>query len=262
VAETTEGNGNGYRHALDAIIEAYGIPNGGTLVVIAVPVENLVPPRKHLEDLRQFVADVRVIAGDSAAGTIVTSLDTTRRWRSNQPVKKGAYLSAWFTVPVPVGSWQVSVLVSDSANAAGSGTRFNAVPVPAFDGRTLAISDPILGREAAGLAWQHNGVAIPLNPTNAWRKDEAAILSYELDGLVTGRDYETRIELWDAKGDRQTPRNAIAFSGKATTPHAAARQELSLRELPAGDYRLVVTVKDAVTGKTVTRERSLAVRGK
>ncbi len=198
-AEASDGNPETFTRSLDAMVEAYGIPQGGTLVVIAVPVRGLVPDDAALQATRNFATRVRVVVGDTTKGRVLSSLDTLRHWRSGESVGKDAYLSAYLVVPAPVGTWSVSVVVGDTMHAAGTGRRFRAVPIVTFDGKSLELSDPILGREGSGLSWRHGTESIPLNPTNAWRTDEPVILSYELDGMTPGHDYQTRYELWKAE---------------------------------------------------------------
>jgi hypothetical protein len=260
LAERTDDNAETFVDSLPSAIQAYGIPNGGALIVVAVPAGDLAGRKVRLDTTHSLTASVRAIVGDSAAGAIVASLDTLRTWHAVQGMPKDVWLSAWFVVPVPVGNWQISVVLGDTAHRVGAGTRFTGVPVARFDGRTLTLGDPILGREGSGLTWQRNGAAIPLNPTSVWRMDEPAILNYEVDGLVPGRSYRTSLELWDASGKPKQPRNRIAFVGAATSGHDVVQREISLQALSPGSYRLVVIVTDEATGQSVIRERRLNVR--
>jgi hypothetical protein len=101
---------------------------------------------------------------------------------------------------------------------------------------------------------------VALNPTNAWRRDEPALLTYEVDGQVPGRTYETRYELWKTTGKPKSPSNVITTKGVASAVTETVHRELSLKELDSGAYRLVVRVKDTVTGAESTRERMIPVR--
>src|ERR1019366_8875299 len=42
-AESSDNNAETFRTTLGAVVQAYGIPNGGTLVVVAIPADRLVP---------------------------------------------------------------------------------------------------------------------------------------------------------------------------------------------------------------------------
>ncbi len=260
VAEHAEGYRESFPTGLNAVVEAYGIPKIGVLVVVAVPVRDLVPDEKELAASRGFATRVRVVVGDTARGEVLATLDTVRRWRSTAPVGKEAYLSAYLVVPARAGELSVSVVVGDTLHHAGTGQRFSAVPVARFDGKVLELSDPILGREGAGLVWHHDGETIPLNPTNAWRSTEPVTLWYQVDGMVPGHSYQTRYELWNSDGRPKSPKLVITATATTTSSQSNVRRELSVKEVGAGVYRLVIRVKDLATGQESVRVRRIAVR--
>ncbi len=259
-AEHTDGNPETFSTDLKATVQAYGIPDLGTLVVFAVPAKRLVADAKRRAETIAFAARLRVVAGDSARGEFAGVVDTVRSWKLAAPPGDSTQLTGFLLVPTPPGSWSVAVVMSDLARAAGTGQRIGSVPVVAFDGTTLRLGDPILGSPTSGLTWAHDGNQIPLNPRNAWRPDEPAILSYQVDGLVIGHAYETHIEVWETSGNPKTFRTSMAFTTAAATTRMSLQRELSLRELTAGDYRIVLRVRDTVTGTEVTRDRKLVVR--
>jgi hypothetical protein len=256
IAEHTDGNTETYHDTLSAVTQAYGIPNGGALIVVAVPAGKLArdPTR------RAFAANLRIIVGDSAAGRIVAALDTVRHWHSASPVAPNDWLSAYVTVPAPTGTWDVAITVSDTAKTKGTGERLDGIPVVPFDGKTLRLGDPILGRADAGLVWPHHGIAVPLNPTNAWRTTEPVELTFEADGLVPGRGYTMRFEMWKVQGNPRSPSITVSVNAVADSVHEVVQRELSVRELDPGGYRLVIRLQDPVTKQEVTRERRVAVR--
>ena len=255
-AEHTDGNAETFGKDLHAIVQAYGIPDVGVLVVFAVPARDIVPDARQRTAVTSFAARLRIVAGDSARGTFGAALDTTRSWQLAGPPDDKTLLTGFVLVPAPAGTWSVSVVMSDIGRHAGSGERIRDVPVAAFDGKALRLGDPILGSPESGLAWNHGGERIPLNPRNAWRPDELSVLSYQVDGLVPGRRYETRIEVWQAEALKLSLVSSVA----ATQEAMSAQKELSLRELVPGDYRIVLRMRDTVTGAEVSRERRLAVR--
>ncbi len=256
IAEHTDGNTETYHDTLSAVTQAFGIPNGGTLIVVAIPAGKVVSDTAR----RAFAANLRVVIGDSAAGRIVAALDTVRHWHSASPVAPNDWLSTYLTVPAPTGTWDVAITVSDTAKTRGTGERLDAVPVVLFDGTTLRLSDPILGRTDAGLVWHHDGVAIPLNPTNAWRTTEPVELTFEADGLVPGHGYTMRFEMWKVQGNPRAPSITVSVQATADSVHQLVQRQLSVRELEPGNYRLVIRLQDPVTKQEVTRERRVAVR--
>jgi hypothetical protein len=259
-AERTDGNPDTFKNDLRATVQAYGIPDLGTLVVFAIPAKGLIPDAKLRTSSTMYAARLRVVAGDSARGEFAATLDTVRNWSLKTPPGDSTQLTGFLLVPTPPGTWSVAVVLSDLARQAGTGQRIGSVPVVGFDGKTLRLGDPILGSPASGLTWTHDGDQIPLNPRNAWRPDELAILNYQVDGLVVGRGYETHIEVWETAGNPKTFKTSIGFTNPATAARMSLQRELSLRELTSGDYRIVLRVRDTVTGTEVIRDRRLAVR--
>lgn len=259
-AEHTDGNPESFRNQLDAIVEVYGIPDRGALVVFALPVKQLVANDAARARATDFAARLRVVAGDLQGGAFVGVLDTVRTWALHASPTDSTQLTGFALVPTNPGTLSVAVTLSDLTRTVGSGTRIDAIPVDAFDGKRLQLSDLILGSNSSGLVWASDGRSVPLNPRNAWRPDEPAVLTYQLDGLVPGHSYETRIELWDAKGKPATYRNSVAFTAQAAEVRAMVQHEVALRELGSGDYRVVVRVRDTNAGTEVSREQKLAVR--
>jgi hypothetical protein len=259
-AEHTDGNPEAFSNDLKATVQAYGIPDLGTLVVFAVPVKGLIPNEKARAAATAYSTRLRVVAGDSARGEFAGVLDTVRNWKLATPPSDSTQLTGFLLLPTPPGTWSVAVVLSDLARVAGTGQRIGNVPVVAFDGKTLRLGDPILGSPTSGLVWAHDGDQIPLNPRNAWRPDELATLSYQVDGLVVGHMYETRIEVWESSGNPKTFKTSFGFTAAATSTRMSLQRDLSLREFTRGDYRIVLRVRDTVTGNEVTQDRKLAVR--
>jgi len=260
LAERSEANRETFSDSLGAVLQAYGVPGGGVLVVTSVPVERLVPDAKVRDTTRTLGVRMRSLVGDSAKGVIVGVLDTLRTWHISTSPLPGSQVSSWTFVPSPTGVWSVDVVVSSIGRRSGTGRMLRDVPVIALGGTTLTLSDPILGRAGSGLSWKSSGgLLVELNPTGAWRKSDVAILNYTITGTVAGHVLDTRIEIWDTKGQAKKPRIAIGFSETATGITQEVRRELLLRELDAGAYRMVVTVHDAIENVTSLRERRLIV---
>lgn len=257
VAERTEGNPELYRKGMAGIFQAYGIAGGGVLVVMALPADAL---RGLKGSEGQLMAEWRAVIGDVASGRIVATLDTVRRWRTEASGGKGSYLTAYAVVPAPPGEYVVTMVAGDTAHRIGAGGRIASVVVNPRDGSVLRLSDPILGRSGSGVTWQHAGRAVSLNPTNAWSREDEAPLFYELDGLVVGRNYAVEVEIWEGDGKAKTPRTRVTFPLVTSAPSLQGEQIISFKQLKAGDYRLVLRARDLVSGATVERSRSVAVR--
>ncbi len=259
-AEKTDGNPDTFAKDLATTVQAYGIPDLGTLVVFAIPANGLVANSRRVAETKSFGARLRIVVGDAARGEFAAALDTTRNWSLADTPNDSTQLTGFIVVPTPTGTWSVSTVLSDLARTTGSGQRLGQIPVVAFDHKTFRLGDAILGSPESGLSWQHDGVVIPLNPRNAWRPTEPAVLTYEVDGLVVGRSYETTVQIWAAGTSAKTPANAISFTTTAGDTRVTLQRELSLHELALGDYRVVLRIRDTVTGDEVTRDRKLVVR--
>jgi hypothetical protein len=258
-AERTDGNPESFATDLGATFQAYGIPGGGTLVVFDIPAKPLATAI-HDTAAMSLSARLRIVVGDSARGEFAGTLDTVRTWTLGATPSAQATVAGFVVLRAPPGSWSVAMVMSDIARHAGTGGRIDGVPVVDFGDSALELGDPILGSDASGLVWNHDGGSIPLNPRNVWRPDEPATLSYEVGGLVPGRSYDTRIEIWEAAGRPGTYRNSIQFALPASATIMAIQRDLALDQLGEGSYRVVVRVRDTVTGREVSRERHLLIR--
>ncbi|MES2124840.1 MAG: hypothetical protein V4503_09170 [Gemmatimonadota bacterium] len=259
-ALTTDGNPLRYKKDLEVLAQTYGIPGGGVLAVVAIPADRLVPKGAVRDTLSEYTAHIRVIVGDPVTGRMEGSLDTVRTWRVSRKLGPGEWLSTWLEIPAPVGDWDVAIVASDTANLAGGGTRIPGVPVARFDGHTLRLGDPVLGRVSSGLDWRRRGASVPLNPTGAWRRDDVASLVYEVDGLMPGRSYDTRLEVWDARPGAKKAKAVITFHDVASATTQLMRRDLALREIGAGDFRLIIRIRDPQSGTEVSRARLLSVK--
>jgi hypothetical protein len=258
-AEATEGNPERFKREFPALFQAYGIAGGQVLLVAAIPVSAIAFDATSAGPVSAALR-FRAVIGDPVGGRIVATLDTLRRWQLRNAPPAGSYLTFVTLVPVPTGSWRVSLVAGDTLNEQGAGFRAEGVPVIPLDGTALRLSDLILGRSGSGVTWPLAGRPVALNPTNAWSREDEAPLFYELDGLVVGRNYALEVELWETDGKPKAPRTRIALTITAAMVHQRGEQVISFRELRKGDYRLLVRVKDPVSGAVVERSRLVAVR--
>ncbi len=257
-AETSDGNPERFTKALDGIIQAYGIPGGGVLVVAALPIDQL-PASETASGARRATTAWRVVVGDPS-GRIVVARDTIRSWNIPAGTPKGGLVTAYWTVLVPPGDYSVAVVIGDTLHARGASSRIEGVPVISTNGKAFRLSDPILGKTGSGLSFMHEGRAIALNPVNVWGRDDEAPLQFELDGLVVSREYGVEVEIWQRDGKPKSPRTTIRWTTTATAIHQREMKVLSFRELGKDDYRLVVRVRDKVSGGVVERSRFVSVR--
>lgn len=255
VGLTTDGFPPHFKHQIEpeAQFFAVGAP-GQVLVVFALPGEKL----EHValpDGGAGYPVVLRVIA-TNAAGQIVR-LDTTRRFRADQPLGKGQYLFGLEQLTLTPGTWDVRLLVTEPELDAGGAIGRIGVTIP--PDTKLALSDLVLGREGSGLAWQSPAGTVPLNPLDAFPPKGSAELYYELHGATPDSTYQTDIEVKGVYGDAKGTVH-LTFKEKAHDALVRARRSIGLSKLEEGQYQVTVTVTEQGTGKTAVQSRYLNVR--
>ncbi len=252
---TTDGFPPYFKHQLEpeAQFFAVGAP-GQVLVVFALPGDKL----EHValpDGGAGYPVVLRVIA-TNAAGQIVR-LDTTRRFRADQPLAKGQYLFGLEQLTLAPGTWDVRLLVTEPELDAGGAIGRIGVTIPSS--AKLTLSDLVLGREGSGLSWQGPAGAVPLNPLDAFPPKGSAELYYELHGATPDSTYQTDIEVKGVYGDAKGTVH-LTFKEKARSSLVRARRSIGLSKLETGQYRVTVTVTEQGTGRTVVKSRYLNIR--
>ena len=255
VGLTTDGFPPHFKHQLEpeAQFFAVGAP-GQVIVVFALSGDKL----EHValpDGGAGYPVVLRVIA-TNAAGQIAR-LDTTRRFRADQPLGKGQYLFGMEQLKLAPGTWDVRLLITEPGMDAGGAIGRIGVRIPSS--AKLGLSDLVLGREGSGLSWQSPAGAVPLNPLDAFPPKGSAELYYELHGATPDSTYQTDIEVkgvyGDAKGTVQ-----LTFNEKAHNALVRARRSIGLSKLETGQYLVTVTVTEQGTGRTAVQSRCLNVR--
>lgn len=175
---------------------------------------------------------------------LVLSLDTLRSFASARPLRKGQHLSGLLQLPVPAGTYSVSLVASQAAGK-GSVSTISAVHAPTAG--TPAISDLVVGRERGGVTWEWQGAKVPLNPLNAFSlaAKETAEIFYQVAGAPEGTPLRTRIELWVASTDEDRPRISLTFDEVSGGMLNSVSRSIGLDRLEPDVYRLRVVVMQA-----------------
>jgi hypothetical protein len=252
---TTDGFPPHFRHQLEPAAQffAVGAP-GRVLVVFALPGDKL----EHItlpDGGAGYPVVLRVIA-TNAAGQIAR-MDTTRRFRADQPLAKGQYLFGLEELKLAPGTWDVRLLVTEAGLEAGGAIGRIGMTVPSA--AHLALSDLVLGRDGAGLVWQSPAGPVPLNPLDAFPPKGSAELYYELHGATPDSTYQTDIEVKGVYGDARGTVH-LTFSERAHGAVVRTRRSIGLDQLETGQYLVTVTVTEQGTGKTAVQQRYLNVR--
>jgi hypothetical protein len=261
---TTDAFPQHFRDNLGAIVQIYGVgfAQGAArrvLAVFAVPGRDLIPkPRPDSGPGLLYPVTLRLIAMDREHG-VIRQLDTTRTFLTRDTLKGGQHLTGFVELTVPPGRYQVRTMVTAPGLDAATGAGRDSVEIPQSP-RDLVLSDLILGREESGLSWSYGGTRVALNPLDTHPQGADAALFYEVGGLLTGTSYEITMAV-RKPGDKPDARPAVqaGFAFMATSPYQQVTRGLGLANLRPGPYLLQVTVKEAGSGREVTRRRALNI---
>jgi hypothetical protein len=247
---------------LTATIQTFAVGDaaagtGRVLVTFAAPGNRLIGyPRGDGEAGLFYPLTVRVTAVDST-GRVAWNADTTRTFYVADTLRAGQHLTGLVEVPLPPGRFDVRVAVFQPEGRAGSAVERRAV---ALERAGLSLSDIVTGDERGGVVWTSGGEPVSINALDTYAAGATAPIYYEMRGLETGRRYRTTVtvERGIAGGGRTV---RLLFEEEATGPAVRVRRDVSLGQLSAGRYRLVVTIEDPVTGRAVSRERIINLLG-
>ena len=126
------------------------------------------------------------------------------------------------------------------------------------------LSDLVLGRRGAGLAWQRDESVVAIDPLNTYQQQSSIEVYYELVGLPDGAPFETTISLTPvlaynpAVEDDVDPLVSFGYDEVARSRFTPLRRTFSLGNLPPGRYRLTVTAR-IPGGEAVTRTTTIRV---
>ncbi|MGE0352479.1 MAG: hypothetical protein AB7I33_08115 [Gemmatimonadales bacterium] len=247
-----------FRRRLSPIVQFYGTASrhdssGSLLAVFAIPGKEL--PARATGG--RYVYPVGLLLGAvSADGHTVGSLDTMRFFVSDRPLQDEQYLVGYLELELVPGRYTVTLALSDSARQVGAAVSIDSLRIPDLELPRLTMGDLILGQFPPTATWYNRGSPVPLNPLNAWAEKGMLEVYYELGGLVPGQVYRTAIEFW--QGSRR--RLALNFDERATARRQTVRHSVNLGGLRPGDYRLVISVRNARTDEKVARDQKVHVR--
>ncbi len=257
---TTDDHRRSFDVLLQPVVQIYGVDRSGggaprLLVAFAIPGEKLAGSRPPAAGGRT-VYPIRIQLMTSRHGSAGRfDVDTIRNFASMQPLTAGQYLTASFELPVPPGSYSATVVLSQQGGR-GALSRIASVTAP-VDGDELSISSLILGSQGSGAGWNSGSRVVPLHPLNAFSQDTPAELYYQLNGLETGGEYRTRIELFTTDDNKSRVALTLTFNDQADSRFAEVSRTIGLGNLDPGRYRLRVSVTSA--GSTATEESFLTV---
>ena len=227
-AITTDEFTRRFPRSIGAVVQVYGLQRidykeGRAVVAFALSGDELAYTVIGNGDARA-VYPVRVQLMVARRGDGVRfDLDTVRRFATPMPLRKGQFLSGLVELPLPPGTYAVSVALAQDDR--GALAKMNAVAIPTA-GRGLSISDLVLGREGSGVKWQSGESAVPLNPLNSYQKGGAAEIYFQVGGLSAGDGYQSRIQFFGADDPpTKAAQVAISSSARASGPRDGSYQD-------------------------------------
>jgi hypothetical protein len=181
-----------------------------------------------------------------------------RHLRVQQAPQPGQMVSFTTEVPLGAGTWNVGIALEQQHDSAGEVLHDINVPVPDVAGRTLALSDIVLGDATGGRPWTAPDGSFPLSSTGSYVRGEPVPIYYEIAGAGSRGDIETEITFVreDGKG-----RSVIRFTERIDRPITRVRRELNTSKSQPGRYTMTVKVRTSDNRRAV-RETSLIVAAK
>jgi hypothetical protein len=231
------------------------------VAAIAVPAGEL---RRERRDGRvRYRFDVRFVLADTARLDVVNTQDSVFVSLA-RPLSRQHLLHTYVEVLAqPSASTLQRVIVTDVTRP-GAGQLYNSpFPIPDYSGSELMLSDVAFGLPEAGEGWDRNGITLALLPTSQFPEISFDVY-YEIYNLPAGNRYATEIAIRSLEQDDDGFQEIRAsFSGEAAPQEDGVVQELRRIEspLPAGRYRVTITVRDEVGGRVAQRFRDVDVRG-
>jgi hypothetical protein len=237
---------------------------GATTVVaaIAVPVGEL---RRERRDNRvRYRFDVRFVLADTARLGVFNTQDSVFLSLA-RPLSRRHLLHTYVEMAAPPSASTLQRVVVTDVTRPGAGQLYHTpFPIPDYSGSELMLSDIAFGLPDAGEGWTRRGVTLAILPTSQFPEISFDVY-YEIYNLPEGNRYGTEIAIESLDEDRDEGFQEIraSFQGDAASQEDGVVQELRRIEspLPAGRYRVTITVRDDVSGRVARRSRDVDVRG-
>ena len=247
VATSTDAFGRRFEAPLHASVQIFGLRHlsgsgdGRVVIAFAVPGRELqatYPPAAGGRAV--YALNVHVAAERRALGHR-SDLDTTRRFVTGTALQGDQYLTGTAEVPVPAGTYAVSVTITQEGGRGALAT-LPKVVVPGAE-QVFTVSDIVLGSPKSGLHWNSGRSDVALNPLNSYPRTDPAEVYYQVRGLHVGVPAEHRFEFFRADGPLTTPSLAISFTGASRSAEEEVTRGLDIHNLAPGRYRLRVTIR-------------------
>lgn len=197
-------------------------------------------------------ATVRFALFDStgaSAGFVDTTVVLATTSRADTVVVPGRV-----AVPVPPGRYRYRLAISTD-DSTGRVYPLDSVPVRPTDGRTLAVSDLVLGRRDVSVAWSPApGDTAYFTPGARWRATDTLELYHEIYGLAEGERYRAKLTVRRGRRALLT----LGWEGDGAAGVTRVARELDFSRLKPGDY--VMELEVTSRGRKALASRRLGIR--
>jgi GWxTD domain-containing protein len=243
---------------------SFRTPAGRTEATAAVAV-----PADELEPLaasgnRVYALALSLIMNDTLQD-VITRLDTIQQVRLPAAPAPGDFVRAHVTLPVVPSEHTTYRLVVGDAIGPRGGMESGGSRIRDFGGRRMVLSDVVLALPDSAGDWRRGDVRLELALPRHFGAERPFTVFYEVYNLPADAPYETRVVVtpFDRGGllDRVRglfggggSRLDLRFDDVARPDADGAVQEVRrlASDLPAGRYRLEVTVTATATGESAT----------
>ena len=231
------------------------------VAAIAVPAGEL---RRERRDGRvRYRFDVRFVLADTSRLDVFNTQDSVFV-SLPRPLSRQHLLHTYVEMLAPPSGTTVQRVVVTDVTRPGAGQLYHTpFAVPDYSGSELMLSDIAFGLPDAAEGWTRGGVTLALLPTSQFPEISFDVY-YEIYNLPAGNRYGTEIAIRSLEEDDDGFQEIRAsFAGDAASQEDGIVQELRRIEspLPAGRYRVTITVRDEGSGQVVRRSRDVDVRG-
>jgi hypothetical protein len=254
-ALNTDSDWQPFRSAMHPVMQIYGLrrvddESPRLVMPFAIPGDDLSSTTDSASGRTVYTVSFRFSAENHASGQR-SEQDTVRRFVTGAPLRRGQFLTGVAELPIPVGSYGVSLTVGQRGGR-GAIARVTDFTVGDAAG-PLSLSDLVLGREGSGATWSSGDETVALNPLNTFPARSSAAVYFQLHGLVPGQSYTTKFDFVRA-GDDSTaaPRLTVSSQQTAATASTEVVRSLGLQNLDPGHYRVRLTVTGAGASATST----------
>ena len=164
------------------------------------------------------------------------------------------------------GDYLLNIYLGTRDESIGMETVSRKIAVEDLQRASLWLSDLVLGRGGAGVAWERDGEVVTIDPLNTYEQGSSIEVYYEVVGLPDRAEFETSIAFTPITQynpvveESQPPLVSFGYDEVARSRFTPLRRTFNLGDFPPGRYRLTVAAH-VPGGPAVTRSTTIRVLG-